>query len=62
MSIYRDKNKEKIKKLVAEFQVTDCYVTTLVVSSKLKCIFLGTNKGKIRVSVWPLDDDAFEYD
>jgi hypothetical protein len=62
LCIYRGKNKEKIKKLVAEFPVTDCYVTSIAVSSKFKCIFMGTNKGKIRVSVWPLEDEAFEYE
>ncbi|EAR86922.2 WD domain, G-beta repeat protein (macronuclear) [Tetrahymena thermophila SB210] len=58
LSIY----KERWKKIVAEFPVTDCYVTSLVVSTQLKCIFLGTNKGRVRVSVWPLDDDAMEYE
>ncbi len=23
---------------------------------------MGTNKGKIRISVWPLDDSALEYE
>lgn len=48
--------------LVAEFPVTDCHVTKLIVSNTLKCIFMGTNNGKIRVSVWPLHESNLEYE
>ncbi|KRX00640.1 WD40-repeat-containing domain [Pseudocohnilembus persalinus] len=48
--------------LIAEFPVTDCYVTKLIVSNTLKCIFMGTNNGKIRVSVWPLHESNLEYE
>jgi hypothetical protein len=53
---------KKCKELVAELPVTDCFITCMVISNILKCIFLGTNKGKVRICVWPLDETALEYE
>ena len=33
----------------------------MAVSLEMGVVIMGTNKGKIRVCVYPLDYDAFEY-
>ena len=54
LCIYGGKFKENDR--IAIFPVIDTYITCITASSKLKCIFMGTNKGKIRISLWPLND------
>lgn len=51
MCIYKD----NCKKLVAEFPVVDCHITSLCISRNLGVVFLGTNKGTVRICLWPLD-------
>lgn len=50
------------KERIAEFPVIDEYCTSITISNTLNCIFMGTNKGNVRVSVWPLGDKNMEYD
>ena len=41
------------KKLISEFSVRDdCYVTDFAIETNL--LFLGTNKGTIRIYNWPI--------
>ena len=47
--------KNKCKELVAEFPITDCHITALCISKSLGIVFLGTNEGKLRYCLWPLD-------
>ena len=58
LAIYKEDHEKEITKdkwdLVAEFPVQDVEITCIVVSHALKCCFLGTSKGTVRVSVWPL--------
>jgi len=46
--------------LIVEFPVTDCYITTLLICKALSVIFMGTNKGSIRVSLWPICEETLE--
>ena len=50
------------KKLVAEFPVLDVEVSCLLIASKINCLFLGTNNGRLRISVWPLTEKNLEYE
>lgn len=54
--------KSYCKELVAEFPTTDCYITTLLISRKIGVIFMGTNKGSIRISLWPISDESLEWE
>ena len=33
----------------------------MVVSVEMEIVILGTNKGNIRISVYPLNEDCLEY-
>ena len=50
------------KKLVAEFPVVDVEVTALSIASKIGCLLMGTNNGKLRITVWPLNEKNLEYE
>lgn len=39
----------------------DCYLTTLLLCRKLRVLFMGTNKGSIRVSLWPMVSYLFLF-
>lgn len=58
MCLYRNNCKE----LVAEFPIIDCHVTSLCICKSLGVIFLGTNKGSVRVSLWPLDESNLQWE
>jgi len=58
LALYR----KKCKDLVANFPVTECYITCIEVSPRLGAIFLGTSKGCVRMSVWPLEEDNLQYE
>lgn len=54
--------KNNCKELVAEFPIVDCHVTALCISRLLGVVFLGTNKGTVRVSLWPLDESVLQWE
>ena len=54
--------KNQCKNLVAEFATVDCYITAMLVCPQMNMLFLGTNKGTLRVSRWPILDDQLEME
>jgi WD40 repeat protein len=54
--------KNKCRELVAEFPVTDCTITSLLISKALKVLFAGTSSGRIRVYLWPLDESNLVWE
>lgn len=54
--------KNQCKSLVAEFQTVDCYITAILVCPQINMLLLGTNKGTLRVTRWPILDDQLEME
>jgi hypothetical protein len=52
--------KNKCKDLVAEFPITDCHVTSLLLCSLQGILLAGTSKGTLRVYSWPMTENSFE--
>lgn len=46
--------KNKCKDLVAEFPITDCHVTSLLLCPLQGILLAGTSKGTLRVYSWPM--------
>lgn len=52
--------KNKCKDLVAEFPITDCHVTSLLLCPLQGILLAGTSKGTLRVYSWPMTENSFE--
>lgn len=50
------------KKLLSEFPVIDVEISSIAIGSKIGCLFLGTNNGRLRITVWPLSEKNLEYE
>jgi len=46
--------KNKCKDLVAEFPITDCHVTSLLLCPLQSVLLAGTSKGTLRIYSWPM--------
>lgn len=54
--------KNNCKQLIAEFPIVDCHITALCISRLLGVVFLGTNRGTVRVCLWPLDETVLQWE
>lgn len=54
--------KNRCKDLIAEFPITDCHITSLLVCPLQGALLAGTSKGSIRVYAWPMVEESLELE
>ena len=54
--------KNRCRDLIAEFPITDCHITSLLVCPLQGVLIAGTNKGSLRVYTWPMVESALELE
>lgn len=52
--------KNKCKDLVAEFPISDCHITSLLICSIQGLMIAGTSRGTLRIYNWPLTENMLE--
>ena len=54
--------KNKCKDLIAEFPITDCHITSLLLCPIQGLMVAGTSRGTLRIYNWPLLETFLEYE
>lgn len=54
--------KNKCKELIAEFPISDCHITSLLICPIQGLLIAGTSKGTLRVYNWPLTENVLKLE
>ena len=54
--------KNRCKDLIAEFPITDCHITSLLVCPLQGALLAGTSKGTLRIYAWPMVEESLELE